>query len=167
MSLSLSLSLSLSRSILVRSCLLITVITCLKDHKSLRLLYGSVFLGVSQLVSDMVTIELSWGQLKILEGTKPSNLHWAACIHKGNIWIWVSVWQDPKSERDIFRDFFDTKFCSDWFWYFCRNKIFSRLIPGLFWYQHVFKSRKLKLKSWEWEPNQNQNFEMLFFNQFW
>ena len=29
--------------LLVRSCLLITLITCLKGHKSLRVLYGSVF----------------------------------------------------------------------------------------------------------------------------
>ena len=39
---------------LVRSCLLITLITCLKGHKSLRVLYGSVFqkcLVVSQSVT--------------------------------------------------------------------------------------------------------------------
>ena len=29
--------------LLVRSCLLITLITCLKGHKSLKVLYGSVF----------------------------------------------------------------------------------------------------------------------------
>ena len=43
---------------LVGSCLLVTLITCLKGHKSLRVLYGSVFqkcLGVSELVSDEAT----------------------------------------------------------------------------------------------------------------
>ena len=54
--------------LLVRSCLFITLITCLKGHKSLRRLYGSVFqqcVGVSQLVSDKVTYRAVWGQLNI------------------------------------------------------------------------------------------------------
>ena len=42
----------------VRSCLLITLITCLKGHKSLRVLFGSVFQQWrSQWVSEWVTSE--------------------------------------------------------------------------------------------------------------
>ena len=50
---------------LVMSCLLITLVTCLKGHKSLRVLFGSVFQNrqsVSEWVSQWVTrepIELS------------------------------------------------------------------------------------------------------------
>ena len=54
--------------LLVRSCLLITLITCLKGHKSLRVLCDSVFqqcVVVSQSVSDKVTYRAVWGQLKI------------------------------------------------------------------------------------------------------
>ena len=53
--------------LLVRSCLLTTLITCLKGHKSLRVLYGSVFqqcLVGSESVSDEVTYRAVWGQLK-------------------------------------------------------------------------------------------------------
>ena len=46
LSLHLSLSLSLL-SLLVKSCLLVTLITYLKGHKSLRVLYGNVFLKLS------------------------------------------------------------------------------------------------------------------------
>ena len=52
---------------LVRSCLLITLIKCLKGHKSLGSLCCCVFQKVSQSVSESVTrspIELSAGQLK-------------------------------------------------------------------------------------------------------
>ena len=85
----LSLSLSLSFVFvfvivffLVRLCLLITLITCLKGHKSLRVLYGSVFqqcVGVSQLVSDKVTYRAVWGQLKIGNGIW--NLHGTFAYH--------------------------------------------------------------------------------------
>ena len=53
--------------LLVRYCLLITLITCLKGQKSLRVLYDGVFqqcVVVSQLVSDKVTYRAVWGQLK-------------------------------------------------------------------------------------------------------
>ena len=57
--------------LLVRSSFLITLITCLKGHKSLRVLYGSVFQkcvvvseSVSESVSDKVTYRAVWGQLK-------------------------------------------------------------------------------------------------------
>ena len=59
------------------SCLLVTLITCLKGHKSLRVLYGSVFqkcVGVSELVSDEATYRavplFSEGQLKIYTAQK-------------------------------------------------------------------------------------------------
>ena len=58
----------------VRSCLLITLIKCLKGHKSLRALYGSVFQqwwggsqSDSQSVSDKVTYWAVWGQLWMLQ----------------------------------------------------------------------------------------------------
>ena len=61
---------------LVGSCLLVTLITCLKGHKSLRVLYGSLFqkcLGVSEWVSDEATYRavplFSEGQLKIRKYT--------------------------------------------------------------------------------------------------
>ena len=47
--------------LLVRLCLLITLITCLKGHKSLRVLYGSVFKSVYWSV---------WGQLKHRKSAK-------------------------------------------------------------------------------------------------
>ena len=57
--------------LMVRSCPLVTLITCLRGHKSLRVLYGSVFQQcvvvsqlVSQSVSDKVTYRAVWGQLK-------------------------------------------------------------------------------------------------------
>ena len=56
--------------LLVMSCLLITLITSPNGHKSLRVLYGSVFqqwLVVSQLLSDKVTYRAVWGQLKKLD----------------------------------------------------------------------------------------------------
>ena len=53
---------------LVRSCLLITLMKCLKGHKSPRVLYGSVFqkcLVVSELVTDKVIYTaVPPGQLK-------------------------------------------------------------------------------------------------------
>ena len=58
--------------LLVRSCFLVTLIISLKGHKSLRVLYGSVFQqcvvlseSVSESVSDKVTYRAVWGQLKI------------------------------------------------------------------------------------------------------
>ena len=55
---------------LVRSCLLITLIKCLKGHKSIRLLFVCQLVKycdwVSQSVSDKVTYRAVWGQLKIL-----------------------------------------------------------------------------------------------------
>ena len=56
---------------MVRSCLLVTLITCLKGHKSLRVLYGRVFqqwlsvsYSVSQSVSDKGPYRAVRGQLK-------------------------------------------------------------------------------------------------------
>ena len=56
----------------VRSCLLITLVTCLKGHKSLRVLFGSVFQNrqsvsqwVSEWVSDKGTYRAVRWQLKI------------------------------------------------------------------------------------------------------
>ena len=78
----LSLSLSLSFVFvfvivffLVRLCLLITLITCLKGHKSLRVLYGTVFqkcLGVS----DKVTYRAVLGQPNIKAFLEMTKLPW-------------------------------------------------------------------------------------------
>ena len=56
---------------MVRSCLLITLVTCLKGHKSLRVLFCSLFQkwqsvsqSVSESVSDKGTYRAVWGTAK-------------------------------------------------------------------------------------------------------
>ena len=79
---------------LVSSCFLITLITCLKGHKSLRVLYSSVFqqcVVVSESVSDKVNYRAVWGQLK----KSGISLHGLLYARKPNDVICLAVYQHP------------------------------------------------------------------------